>query len=178
MKGVDPASCKSQVLERPFLRWLDLARYTLVPDGTLERGAAGWTLSRASVVTGNESFFVHATGDTRSLRLPAGSSATTPPLCVGILHPTLRFFARNTGAALSVLKVEVLFEDALGRVWSLPIGAILGGSSWRPTLPTLVVANLLPLLPGQNTAVAFRFTTVGAGTWQVDDVYVDPHRKN
>ena len=178
VRSVDPASCTTQVLERPFLRWLDLARYTLVPDGTLERRAAGWKLSRASVVIGNEPYYVHARGETRSLKLPAGSAATTPPMCVGILHPTLRFFARNTGSILTALRVEVLFEDAAGRVQALPMGALLAGSRWRPTLPLPVVANLLPLLPGQNTAVAFRFTVLGSGTWQVDDVYVDPHRKN
>jgi hypothetical protein len=97
---------------------------------------------------------------------------------VGILHPTLRFFARRSaGSALSTLTVEVLFEDAGGRVRSLPVGAVVAGSAWRPTLPFPVVANLLPLLPGQNTAVAFRFTVLGSATWQLDDVYVDPHRR-
>jgi hypothetical protein len=37
-----------------------------------------------------------------------------------------------------------------------------------------IVVNLLPLLPGDHTAVAFRFST--AGNWQIDDVYVDPYR--
>jgi hypothetical protein len=34
--------------------------------------------------------------------------------------------------------------------------------------------NLLPLLPGNYTAVAFRFRASG-GDWQIDDVYVDPY---
>jgi hypothetical protein len=37
----------------------------------------------------------------------------------------------------------------------------------------VIGANLLPLLPGSKTAVAFRFTAV-SGDWQIDDVYVDP----
>jgi hypothetical protein len=38
-----------------------------------------------------------------------------------------------------------------------------------------VLVSLLPLLPGSNTAVAFKFTPVGlGGSWQIDDVYVDP----
>jgi hypothetical protein len=38
-----------------------------------------------------------------------------------------------------------------------------------------VIANLLPLLPGSRTAVAFRFTPYGdGGDWTIDDVYVDP----
>ena len=40
----------------------------------------------------------------------------------------------------------------------------------------LVIANLLPLLPGETTPVAFRFTAQGAD-WSIDDVYVDPYAK-
>jgi hypothetical protein len=168
--------CPEQELERPFLRWLDPANYVLVPRGTLET-TSGWTLSRASRVAGNERFFVHGADERYSLSLPAGSLATTPTQCVGLEHPTLRFFARNTGSVLSLLKVEVLFEDKLGLIKSLPIGAVAGTSAWAPTLPMPVIANLLPLLPGELTPVRFRFTPVGLGAaWQIDDVYVDPFR--
>jgi hypothetical protein len=98
-------------------------------------------------------------------------------MCVGIGHPVMRFFARRTsGWLLDSLKVEVLFEGAGGQVLSLPIGLVLAGGSWQPTLPFPVLASLLPLLPGEQTPVAFRFTPVGSGTWQIDDVYVDPWR--
>jgi len=168
--------CPKQELERPFLRWLDPANYVLVRQGTLE-GPSAWTLSRASRATGNEPFFVHGRGEQYSLALPAGSTATTPTQCVGLEHPTLRFFARNTGSMLSLLKVEVLFEDKLGLVKALPIGAVAGTSAWAPTLPMPVIANLLPLVPGELTPVRFRFTPVGLGAaWRIDDVYVDPFR--
>jgi hypothetical protein len=178
VRTVPPASCTTQVLERPFIRWLDIFTYTLVPDGGLERGAAGWSRAGSSVISGNESYYVRSRADTRSLRLPPGSSATTPAMCVGLGHPTLRLFARSTGSLLSLLRVEVLFEDPLGRVRSLPLGVVTAGSTWRPTLPMPVVANLLPLLPGRKTAVAFRFTPAGSGTWQIDDLYVDPNRRS
>jgi hypothetical protein len=55
----------------------------------------------------------------------------------------------------------------------LPIGADLGGA-WHPSLPALVVANLLPLLPPDMTAVRFKFAPQLGGSWQIDDVYVDP----
>ena len=96
---------------------------------------------------------------------------------MGIGDPTLRLFGRNTGSLLSTLKVEVLYEDSTGNVRSLVIGLLAGTGSWQPTLPLPVVANLLPLLPNQNTAVAFRFTPQGiGGSWRIDDVYVDPWR--
>jgi hypothetical protein len=170
-------SCASQSpLSQPFLPWVDVARYTLAPGGAFEAGSPGWNMTgSAGVVAGNESFRVHGAGDARSLRIPSGSSATSPAMCVGLGHPTLRLFARRTGGSLlSTLRVDVLIEDNLGLLSSLPIGVVLAGSQWTPSLPVLVIANLLPLLPGQQTPVAFRLTPQGGGTWDVDDFYVDP----
>ena len=159
--------CDTENLDRAFLPWLDFANYTLAPGGSMEGGATGWSLSGASVVAGNEPFHVHGDDDASSLALPAGSSATTAAICVGLEHPTLRFFARSSGSlttlALSSLKVDVLFQGAAGNVVTLPIGIAPAAlhTQWRPTLPVPIIANLLPLLPGERTAVAFRFTPQG-----------------
>jgi hypothetical protein len=173
------ASCDEQVLKQPFLPWADVAHYVIAPNGTFESGASGWSLSGgASVVSGNEPYYVHGAGESKSLALPSGSSATSSAMCVGIEHPTLRIFARNGGAALSTLKVDVLFEDAAGSVHSLTIGHLTGSANWEPSLVMPLVVNLLPLLPDERTAVAFRFTPEGAaGSWRIDDVYVDPYRR-
>ena len=40
-----------------------------------------------------------------------------------------------------------------------------------------MVANLLPLLPPDMTAVRFIFTPLLGGDWQIDDVYVDPRSR-
>ena len=176
--ATDPVT---QPLEQPFLRWLDPAQYTLLPGGTFEASLPGWSLSGAKVASGNEPYYVHGSGESKSLSLPAGSRATSAVIPVGLGHPTMRFFARSTGGSiLSSLKVEVLFELATGQVVALPIGVALAGlhRSWQPTLPMAVVANLLPLLPGELTPVAFRFTPVGAASWTIDDVYVDPKRRS
>ncbi len=166
-----------QPLEQPFLRWLDPAQYTLLPGGTFESTLPGWTLSGARVVSGNETYYVHGKSEKRSLSIPSGGKATSAVIPVGLGHPTMRFFAKSSGGtALSTLKVEVLFELVTGHVVALPIGVALAGAhrSWQPTLPMLVVANLLPLLPNARTPVAFRFTPVGAASWTIDDVFVDP----
>jgi len=176
---VDAApSCEDRTLERPFLRWLDPMSYTLAPDGTFSGRARGWERHGARIVADNEPWRVHGDTVTAALDLPRGSSATSPAICVGLEHPTLRLFARNTGSALGELRVDVRFEDALGTVHTAPIGLVTGAGTWEPTLPLPIVANLLPLLPGQHTPVAFRFTPVGAGSaWRIDDVYVDPYGK-
>jgi hypothetical protein len=170
-------NCEEQTFEQPFLPWADVANYVLAPNGTFEQRASRWTLSGgASVVAGNESYYVHGSGESSSLALPAGSVAVSDAMCVGIEHPTLRIFARNTAAQLSTLTVEVLFEDAGGSMHALTIGRLTAGPGWQPSAVMPIVANLLPLLPGERTAVAFRFSTGGGGGWQIDDVYVDPYR--
>ena len=168
---------KTQPASQVFLRWLDPLRYEQAPGGAAE-SATSWTLSGgARIVSGNEPWKVGGSAHSKSLQLPRGSRATTGVMCVGIGHPVMRFFAKRTsGFLLDSLSVEVLFETAGGQVASLPVGLVLGGGSWQPTLPFPVLASLLPLLPGEQTPVSFRFTPVGSGTWQIDDVYVDPWR--
>jgi hypothetical protein len=164
--------CPDPTLTQPFARWLDGAHYQLVDS--FEDGADGWTLSGgAKVVSGNESYRVRAPDDAKALELPAGSSATSPPVCVGLDEPTLRYFVRKHSGLLSTMTVSVMVQTSLG-VWvTLPIGVDLGGG-WHPSLPSLVIANLLPLLPPDRTAVRFKFAPLLGGDWQVDDVYVDP----
>ena len=170
--------CDAQDVSRVFLPWADLANYQFAPDGGFESGADGWSLSGdAHVANGNSSHYVHGAADTSSLSLPAGSSAISPTVCVGLEHPTLRFFSKKVSGhnLLSSMTVSVRTETALGAVVELPIGVVLPTGGWQPTLPMTVVANLLPLLPGDHTPVQFRFTAV-SGSWQIDDVYVDPYR--
>jgi hypothetical protein len=174
------AGCPSSEYEQPFAPWLDFASYVPVPNGGFESGAAGWDLDGgAAVVAGNESFYVHDARDTRSLSLPSGSSAATSDMCVDAASPDLRFFVRNSGSLLSTLKVEVLYTDALGEPRALTVAVLAAGSTWQPTLPIALLANLTapPLVTDGTTSVAFRFTPLGSWSgWKIDDVYVDPFK--
>jgi hypothetical protein len=172
--GLD--GCPARTVEHPFTRWLDGGNYVLAPGGTMEGSLGGWKLTGgAKVVSGNESFNVHGTGETHALSLPRVSAATTPPICVGVLDPTLRYFAANDGGLLSLLTVQILYYPPGGGVLTLPLGVNIGGKNWAPSLPTIVAANLLGVLDGGQGQVAFRFTPTGLGAkWRIDDVYVDP----
>jgi hypothetical protein len=165
------ADCEGQELEQPFTPWYDFAHYTLVGDGDLTAGAAGWELDGAEVVADNEPWYVHGGDTPRALRLHAGDSATTPPLCVSLAHPTMRFFLRNQGGLLGALQVDVVLSNG----FTLPVGVVaglLGDDEWSPSTPLLVVGNLI------DDEVSFRFTAIGlGGTWTIDDVYVDPYKK-
>src|SRR5262245_12348366 len=91
-----PGGACSPSLSQPFLPRLDPSRSLLAPGGNFESGPAGWSLSGASIVAGNEPWYVSNAGDSHSLRLPAGAAAVAPSVCVGLNDPTTRFFARNT----------------------------------------------------------------------------------
>lgn len=170
--------CTPQATKQVFLPWLDPLNYVPVKGGGFESGAAGWTLSGARVVDGNEPWRVGNAGDGRSLSIPAGASATSPVMCAGLDHVVLRYFAKSKASLLgtltSHLRVEVLVETSTGATTALPLGIQALTASWSPSLPVPVVGNLLPLLPGEHTPVAFRFTAVGSAGWTIDDVYLDP----
>lgn len=165
---------------QPFLRFLDPLPYVLAPDGGFERGAAGWKLSGgARVVSGNEPFQLSGPGS-KSLLIPSGGSATSPPMCVGLVLPVVRFVSMG-GSLLSSMKVEAVYTDAFGRQASmelLPI--VLPSASWQPTLPLLQLGGTLnaATLNGLTTEMSFRFTPrgglFGSGNWRIDDLYVDP----
>jgi hypothetical protein len=167
--------CGNPQISQAFKAYGDQSNYKLVSD--FEDGTDGWTLTGgAKVVSGDATGKVGDAGEAKSLQLPAGATATTPPVCVGLNEPTLRFFTRKNAGLLSTMSVWVDVQTSLG-VWAtLPLGADLGGG-WHPTMPMLVLANLLPLLPPDMTAVRFRFAPLLGGTWQIDDVYVDPRAR-
>jgi hypothetical protein len=164
-------SCPGQAMVQPFKPWLDPLSYVQMPNGNLE-STSGWSLSGgAAQVTGNEPWHVSGSADQKSLSLPSGSSATTPALCIGLLSPTLRFFATNSGSTLVTLKVDAI-TNVNGLKLTTPVGVLVGGG-WQPTLPLAFLTNLTALSTG---SIQFRFTPVGLGTsgWRIDDVYVDP----
>ena len=171
--------CGDETLTQPFAQFGDSANYKAVRNGSFETGTAGWTLTgKAKVVSGNEPWKVGGSNHGKSLVLPAGSSAISPVSCVGLAEPTLRFFVKKNRAPLlgiSTLAVSVYVKTSLGLTVPLPVGVVLANGQWKPTPPMLIVANLLPLLPGDRTPVAFQFTPL-LGDWQIDDVYVDPRR--
>jgi hypothetical protein len=173
-------ACSYGGAEQVFKPWGDQRNYVLAPDGGFEAGGSGWALNRgAKVVEGNESFFLNDTADTKSLALPAGSTAASPPVCMSIDTPSFRLLARNTGDPSSRLRVEAVYK-LLGLVRTKTAGTLSAGAGWAPsqsvsTVLTLstVVGTLIP------SAIEIRLTPLDAkGNWQVDDLFVDPFRRS
>jgi hypothetical protein len=171
-------SCDGSTVTQPFSRFGDNAYYKLLQGGSFESGTTGWTLSGgAKVVAGNESYNVGGSGQSKSLSLPSGSSATTPMTCVGLAEPTLRLFAKRNSALLglvSTLSVQMQVQTSLGlSAWLPVLPGDVGGGSWHPTAQMPLLANLLTLSATDRTPVRFKFVPL-LGSWQIDDVYVDP----
>jgi hypothetical protein len=156
----------------------DTANYTPVAGGTFEGDMSGWTLNGASVVPGNEPWQVDGAGDSKSLSIAPGGSATSPTFCVSAKTPSWRFFAHGADASPgTVLHVYVQAPLSSGRVIQLPVAQYTGNnySSWAAS-PSMVLGKVLP--PNFNVNVRFVFAADSkGGAWSIDDVFVDPYAK-
>ena len=166
-------ACDNATLSQPFAHFNDSNEYKLVPGGSFENGASGWTLSHgASIVSGSEPFGATGSVGASSARLTAGSSVTSPFTCVDAAYPMFRFFARNSGL-LSTVVVSVVYKPLLGIPVAVPVGTVLLSPNWSPSAQMLTVSVLTGLLHGGTVPMAIRFTAL-TGTSQLDDVFVDP----
>jgi hypothetical protein len=172
-------ACSYSGAEKVFSPWGDPRHYVLAPDGGFEAGGSGWQLNRgAAVVDGNESYYLNDAGDSKSLSLPAGSSAVSPPVCMRIDTPSFRLLATNNGDPSSRLRVEAVYK-LLGLVRTRTAGTLRAGSAWAPTQSVSTVLTLSTLFGTLiPSAIEIRFTPLdSSGRWQVDDLYIDPFRR-
>ncbi len=172
-------ACSYSGAKTVFSPWGDQRGYVLAPDGGFEAGGSGWQLNRgAAVVEGNESYGLNDAEDSKSLSLPAGSSALSPPICMAIDTPSFRLVARNSGDPSSQLRVEAVYK-LLGLVRTKTAGTLRAGSTWAPTQSVSTVLTLSTLVGTLiPSAIEIRFTPLdSSGQWQVDDVYIDPFRR-
>jgi hypothetical protein len=173
------SDCTVSAYETPFAPWNDHARYVRVPGGDFDGDSTVWTLTGGAGLRAADDPDSVATGHTRFLALPAGSSATSPEMCIGLEYPTLRFFARTTRPSSDArLAVHVNFRTPDGVSRQLRIAELEAGQTWQPTRVIFIVANLLALHPSWDGQVAFRFTPTGTDAgWSIDDIYVDPYER-
>jgi hypothetical protein len=172
-------ACSYSGAEQVFAPWGDKHHYVLGPDGGFEGGASGWSLSGgAQVVAGNESYYLNSAQDSRSLALPTGSVAGSPPVCMALDTPIFRMFARNTGDPSSRLRVEAVYK-LLGLLRTKAVSTVTAGPNWAPTQQMSTVLSLATivgtLIPSY---VQIRIRPLDDdGRWQVDDLYIDPYAR-
>ena len=172
------AGCPSTPTTKAFAVFGDNANYSLAPNGAFETGTSGWTLSGASVASGNESYKVHGSADAKSLTINPTGTAVSPAFCVSVDHPTFRFFLRRTSGTWGGLAVRLRWRDATGYTNETTVASLDQPSAWAPT-PSLKLGSTLPLWQsGQTLSVQIVFDPENyGGAFAIDDVYIDPYTR-
>jgi hypothetical protein len=173
-KTYKPSKCSYPAATQVFSQWGDQGYYELAPEGGLEGGGTGWTLSGgAKLAQANESHFLNGAEDHTALDLPFGASATSPPVCVDETTPDFRVMTENIGTKGSKLHVTVTYELANGPK-TQQTDAPLADKGWEPTPPLQLQTD------GEAERVA-RITfsnKESKGEYLVDDLYVDPFARH
>jgi hypothetical protein len=151
----------------------DGASYYGFTNNGFESGTSGWSLSgRAGLASANEPWYANGSGQS-ALSLGPGASATSPSFCINLFDPAIRGFARSISAGGS-LQVQVLFRGLTGNLTGVFNYASMSPGDFESWQPTSRVGSGLAL-PLLSSYAQIRVTNTGwSGTWQVDDLFVDP----
>ncbi|MBV8065925.1 MAG: hypothetical protein JOY73_10400 [Actinobacteria bacterium] len=156
----------------PFAQFGDESTYFGFANNGFESGASGWSLSNASVVSGNEPWDVNGSGN-NSLSIGPGGTASGPRVCAALLAPAWRMFAKSNSAN-GALQARIVFYGLLGNVTGVLNVTNLGSGSYSSWAPTSDLTSILAL-PLATFSAQLQLTNTGSsGSWQVDDVFVDP----
>lgn len=176
------AACAPQTTTKAFASYGDNADYVLAPGGNFEAGSAKWTLTSSSLSSSTAPLAANAKTDRSSLTVAGKGLAVSPAFCVGIEHPNFRLQARQVNGTWAQLTVKLLWrQSSTGKENTTVVGSFTGGSfaKWTPT-PSMKLAETLPLTgPGQTISAKIVLDPEDyGGSWQVDNVYVDPYRRH
>jgi len=173
------ATCAPTPASPVFASFADTANYSLAPGGDFETGAAGWALSGAQVVAGNEPFHVGSAQDTHALAVSPAGLAVSAPFCAGADTPSFRFFAHSLSGRPAPMLVKLRWTQGAGQVGETTVASLNAYSQWAAT-PSLPLYSLLPLRGHcQSLSVQLVLAPANGGSaWQIDDVYIDPGRRS
>jgi hypothetical protein len=107
------------------------------------------------------------------MRLTQGASVVSPGFCVRWNTPLVRFVAKTSSGSTAALRTDAILSNGL----AVTVSRISGTSSWQSTPQIPLWVNYLATLAPSGTATINLHITAETGTWQVDDVYLDPFKK-
>ena len=157
---------------KPFAQFGDSNSYYALPNNGFESGSTGWTLSGAGISKDNEPWYVNGAGR-YALALPPGASATSPAVCINLLDPFFRMFAKSMSAN-GDLQAQVIFRGPTGNITGVLNYGSFDESAYGSWQPTSTVPSLLALPLGTTSAQLKLTSKATRGLWEVDDVFVDP----
>lgn len=164
--------CVAPVFTQPFAELKDSRDYVLAPGGDFsDASGAGWQLLGGAHIVTDEAPDGTVGG---SLLMPSGSTAVSPVMCVDMSYPTARLWARTLDGDGDVA-FSVSYAGTKTALKPHGVGHVKGDHGrWKLSGDV----HIKPELAGKDAGwrkVAFVLTAGGHdGTFQVDDLYVDP----
>lgn len=164
-------SCGS--MTQPFAQFGDFDGYCAMTNNGFESGTFGWTVSGpVQVVDANEPWYVNGEGE-HALALGPGATAISSALPISLIDPWYRMFARSLGAN-GALHAQVRFYGLTGNLTGAVDMTDLAPWLYPVWAPTQQLLSLLALPLGTSSARLVLTSQATSGTWQVDDVFLDP----
>ena len=160
-------TCQDPIIVNPFTTFGDLRDYVLAPYGDFEHSYMdGWSLEGGAGTVIDE----HGNG---ALDLPAGSTATSPAMCIDLNYPTVRFFVRNV-VEEGDLEVQVMYVDHKKAYKPKTVKKLKAKRPYGLTKDIKIDPDRGGKEEGWRR-IAFRFVAdEDKGNFRVDDLYVDP----
>jgi hypothetical protein len=168
------SGCSSPPVSKAFLPWGDLNDYFLAQGGDFE-STGGWTFrGGARLVSGSEPFAATGKAGKTSLSMPAGSVALSPVLCLTPDNPSIRFFAKAAQGRAALLRGEAVVTKPTSQV--IGLGAVEGTLLWSAAKPMASGVDDVGWDGDKKVSLQIRFTA-SSGSWQIDDLFVDPQKR-
>lgn len=162
-------TCTDVPTFQAFKLFGDTAEYAFAPGGTFENGAAGWSLTGASIVNANDTSGVF--GGSKALRIADRGRVVSPWFCVTPANPHFRYVTYG-GEIEMEIDYKVIGESDIDDDL---VGQTVGGSKWAPSkmheLATEIPASKL------SKGVLARIVFEAEDDVYVDNVLVDPYRR-
>jgi hypothetical protein len=168
------SGCSAPPVGKAFLPWGDLNDYFLAQGGDFE-STSGWTFSGgAKLVSGSEPFAATGKAGKASLSMPTGSVALSPMLCLTPDNPSIRFFAKVAQGRAASLRGEAVVTKPTSQV--IGLGTVDGTLLWAAAKPMASGVNDILWDADKKVSLRIRFTA-DSGSWQIDDLFVDPQKR-
>ena len=164
----DTSWCSNPPLYQPFLAWGDTNSWALLPGEGLDNLAGtGWTLNGGATIS-TQTLADGSTG--RVLDMPSGSTAVSPPMCVGDGYPIAKtlILAKSKGS-VAFTPYDLSSGRQMGTM-QLP-----GKPNWSLTPPV----NVLPGAVQGWHIMQFTYLAARNGNddFKIYDFAIDPRMK-
>ncbi len=172
-------ACEEVNASQVFLPWGDSDYYAGVPGGDFEGSLSWLTEGSPELIAEGSPFEVGGETSSSAVLINEGDSITSPPMCINRFFPHVRFTARSTNGNASRLKVLALWTDSKGKPKVTKLDDQHDDEYTRWEISEKV--HLRGALPKDERIhdLQLRFQIDGKSTsWLIDDVYIDPYKRN